>query len=250
MIALYKPAGKTPLEMIELLRKHAPEYTSARLGYAGRLDPMADGLLLILEGEENLKRKDFELLQKEYTVRVLFGIETDTYDIMGLITRSRIPENPIDLNSLALQYTGSFLQQYPPYSSPRVKGKPLFYWARENRLHEITIPEKMVQIFKIAVTEVQYIQAEEIVPDVIRRVSLVNGEFRQKEIIEKWNQWLLQNPKIVLPCATIHVACSSGTYMRSLAHAWGNDTGYGAIAYSITRTAIGDISSSAALHLE
>jgi len=41
---------------------------------------------------------------------------------------------------------GKHYQSYPPYSSRTVNGKPLYYWARQGKIHEITIPEKEIEI--------------------------------------------------------------------------------------------------------
>jgi len=51
--------------------------------YAGRLDPMAHGVLVLLVGEENKKREKYEKFVKEYLFQCIFGVATDTYDILG-----------------------------------------------------------------------------------------------------------------------------------------------------------------------
>ena len=65
VLSIYKPLGKTPLEIIKEVKKQYPEYADESIGYAGRLDPMAEGILLLLISEENLKRKKYEKLPKE-----------------------------------------------------------------------------------------------------------------------------------------------------------------------------------------
>ena len=60
VLNLYKPQGVTPLELIDRFRQKHPEYKDEKLGYAGRLDPMAEGILLVLVGDENKKRKTYE----------------------------------------------------------------------------------------------------------------------------------------------------------------------------------------------
>ena len=64
ILHLYKPIGVTPFQLIQQFRIEHPEYQDIKLGYAGRLDPMADGLLLVLVGEENKKRKQYEEMLK------------------------------------------------------------------------------------------------------------------------------------------------------------------------------------------
>ena len=54
-VLLYKELGQTPLECILEYKKNTGE--ERPMTYAGRLDPMAQGLLLCLVGEE-CKNKD------------------------------------------------------------------------------------------------------------------------------------------------------------------------------------------------
>ena len=60
VLLLKKKVGETPLEIISEFKKNNLEYQNQKLGYAGRLDPMAEGLLLVLIGEECKKRKEYE----------------------------------------------------------------------------------------------------------------------------------------------------------------------------------------------
>jgi len=57
--------------------------------YAGRLDPLAEGLLLVLTGEECKNKEKYLGLDKEYEVDVLFGFATDTYDILGKVLSAK-----------------------------------------------------------------------------------------------------------------------------------------------------------------
>ena len=52
ILKLYKNRGETPLECINRFKKENPEYQKEKMTYAGRLDPLAEGLLLVLVGEE------------------------------------------------------------------------------------------------------------------------------------------------------------------------------------------------------
>src|SRR5688572_10305491 len=129
MIKAYKPVGMTPLELLQSIKAEGA-------AYAGRLDPMAEGLMIYLDTiEEKQKRKDYEKLSKVYEFDVLLGIQTDSYDILGIPKLSHSgTQLPIKL--------GEQIQKYPPYSYSRIAGKPLFWWARNNKLNEIEIPSK------------------------------------------------------------------------------------------------------------
>ena len=57
VIVLNKKEGETPLEAAESFRYLHKAYKDIKMTYAGRLDPIASGLLLILAGEE-IKNKE------------------------------------------------------------------------------------------------------------------------------------------------------------------------------------------------
>ena len=97
IITLHKEQGETPLECIERWRAEHKEYLGIALSYLGRLDPMAEGVLLVAVGEENKNREAYLGLDKEYEFEVLFGFETDTYDLLGVVVRqgsSKLFESP------------------------------------------------------------------------------------------------------------------------------------------------------------
>ncbi|MBU2330236.1 hypothetical protein KKG57_02105, partial [Patescibacteria group bacterium] len=82
-VVLEKPVGQTPLEALRLFQERSPIYKDVPLSYAGRLDPMASGKLLVLIGEECKKQKKYHGLDKEYVIEVLLDIGTDTGDVLG-----------------------------------------------------------------------------------------------------------------------------------------------------------------------
>jgi tRNA pseudouridine55 synthase len=251
VLELYKPIGVTPLELIKKFQKENPEYQKTKLAYAGRLDPMAEGLLLVLVGEECKKRKEYEQLPKTYEFEVLLGICTDTFDLMGKIIKVSkiIPQGYLldqngdlikeKINELITAYKGELLQKYPPYSSPRINGKPLFWWARENRLNEIKIPTKQITIFNFKFSKTSEISSQKLLEAVHKRVEKVKGEFRQKEILEIWDK-KLKDKNIKFLVLSFKITCSSGTYIRSIANSIGKKLTSGALAFSIKRTQIGE----------
>ncbi|PIP75093.1 MAG: hypothetical protein COX78_04335 [Candidatus Levybacteria bacterium CG_4_10_14_0_2_um_filter_35_8] len=243
VIVLNKPIGKTPLQTIEEYRLVHPELTCVKLAYAGRLDPMAEGLLLVLVGEECKKKKDYENLSKIYEFEVLFGISTDTFDVMGKITK--INPQPVEISAEEIhkvikKYKGEILQEYPPYSSLRVNGKPLFWWARENRLDEIKIPSKRIMIYDLSRLnrDSKLISSRELLETVHERIEKVKGDFRQKEILQIWDK-KLKDKNLKFSVLSFKIICSSGTYVRSIANSIGEDLKVGAIAFAIKRSRIG-----------
>jgi len=87
-ITLEKAVGETPLGCLERWRAAHPEYSRTRLTYAGRLDPMASGTLLILIGDECTRQTEYHALDKHYEFSVLFGLTSDSLDILGRLSPS------------------------------------------------------------------------------------------------------------------------------------------------------------------
>jgi len=83
-----KKTGQTPLECINELKKADLKLAHLPITYAGRLDPLAEGVIIILIGDECLKKDEYLKLPKEYEVDILFGFATDTYDVMGKVKAS------------------------------------------------------------------------------------------------------------------------------------------------------------------
>lgn len=238
-----KPVSLTPLEVINYVKKKY-NITHLKIGYAGRLDPMAQGLLILLIDPETKNRSFYQNLNKTYIFEVLFGVSTDTYDSLGILTKSA--ETPIykDINTILTEkiqkYIGKMSQIYPPYSSKRVDGKALFQWAKEDRLLEIVIPRREIEIYSINIMKIYMMNREIMYNYIIQNISNVNGDFRQNEISKSWNNYFKSKKDQTFTIAKIKVKCSSGTYVRSLANDIGNSIGCGAIALKIKRTEVGN----------
>lgn len=243
-VIIHKNIGETPLEAMERFRakeiaKGKSELLNVPMTYAGRLDPMAEGQLLILIGEECKKKDEYLGLDKEYEVEVLFGVTTDTYDALGLVTDCNTVEM-IDLSRVKdlRTFVGKFNQPYPPYSSKTVDGVQLHQLSRSGDLPE-EMPTKEVEIYSIDKISEKRIPVSELMEMIEGRISKVNGDFRQEEITNKWKEFIGQlESGHEFSVIKIKVLCSSGTYMRSLAHHMGKLLGCGAIALSINRTKI------------
>ncbi|MDD5357518.1 MAG: hypothetical protein PHS53_05265 [Candidatus Pacebacteria bacterium] len=242
MIVFWKRRGETPLEALERLRKERPEFSGEKMTYAGRLDPLAEGVLIVLVGEECKEKEKYLGLPKEYEVDVLIGIETDTYDLLGKVTK--VGEGTVDENfeKLLKIFVGKHTQSYPPFSSKTVGGKPLFALAKSGELDEIEIPTKEIEIYSIKLLEKYEISVGNFLLKISDDISRVKGDFRQKEILELWQKTLSKLPDQNFPVIKIRVSCSSGTYMRSLAQKLGRKLGTGALALNIVRTKVGEYS--------
>ena len=247
IIILNKKEGETPLEALESFRRKNNEYKNVPMTYAGRLDPMASGVLLVLTGEECKKKEKYLALSKEYKFQILFGFTTDTYDILGKIVNSTILTNSrIDLERKIIEnlkyFTGKFVQEYPAYSSKTVGGKPLFAYAR--RGEKVESPEREVWVKSLKFFRIKRMSSEFLLKNIQRRIAKVQGDFRQQEILKIWKKELGQskNKSSKFYLADFEIKCGSGTYVRGIADSLGKKINYPALAYRIKRTKIGKYS--------
>ena len=240
VVAIWKKIGQTPLETIIEFREKNEEYRVEKISYAGRLDPMAEGVLLLLVGEENKKREKYEGLKKSYEVEILFGLETDTYDKLGMVREIDTQVIREEVERSLQSFVGKINQKFPPYSSKPVNGKPLYWWAREGRLGEIEIPSHEVEIFAISSLGWKKVRAKDLAEQAIKDVLLVQGDFRQEAIINSWKK--IGEEDKAYDVVNLSIECSGGTYMRQLAHDLGEEAGSGAMCLSIKRISVGDFS--------
>lgn len=239
---IYKKIGETPLQAIERFKVLYPKYKNEKISYAGRLDPMAEGVLLLVIGEENKNKDRYLNLEKEYTFDVLFGFETDTYDILGKVTTTSNKKVKRENIELKLEnFIGELEQKYPPFSSKRVEGKALFQWMREGRINEIEIPTHKVNILEIKLIEIRKISKEDLKVNIFSKIKLVKDhDFRQDEIIKIWENILKENKEYNLTIATVKVRCSSGTYVRGIVHELGRRLGVPSTTFHILRECVGE----------
>lgn len=236
-IPVYKYEGETPLACIKRIQQSFPYYEDLPMTYAGRLDPMADGLLILLAGEECKNKESYLDLDKTYIVDIAFGINTDTHDALGSVTASQETAIKPDVLTYAVKnFIGKQDQLYPDYSSKTVHGKPLFYYARNGLLDTIERPSHTVNIYTINIINKNTLPFTLLQNNAIKRIGSIEGDFRQQEILQSWQTVNLENVLLV----RIEVQASRGTYMRQLACDIGKNIGCPAIAWRIYRSKIGN----------
>lgn len=240
---IYKNRAETSLEALQRFRQRENIAASMPLTYAGTLDPMAEGLLLILIGDECKKKSVYTKLDKTYEVEILFGVSTDTGDLLGLIsnmTESSSPE-PIVTQELLDVFVGKKTKSYHPFSHKKVSGKPLFQHAKDGSLGEIEMPTKEIEIGNIELFGPREIAAERLEKEVLEDIARVRGDFRQNEIITSWQAFFKKAPE-KFHLLKIVVTCSSGTYIRSLTEEIGEELKAPTLTYTLKRTRIGEYS--------
>lgn len=237
---IFKPLGKTALEMIELLKEKYPEYSNQKISYAGRLDPLASGVLILLIGEkENKARREREKSDKEYSFTMVFGIKTDSFDVCGLpIVNTNIPSIE-DVKNVIPEFIGNIKQKIPIYSAYRVRGKPMYVLAAQGKLKDSDVPTIDREIFSIDILDHKTITGEELFNEIKNRLDLITrGDFRQTKILEMYSKILNKNNCFLIVNAKAHV--SSGTYIRSLCNDIGEALNANCVSLEIQRTRSGE----------
>ncbi len=188
LLLVNKPKNMTSFDVIAVLRK---KLNMKKIGHSGTLDPMAEGVLLVLLGKATKILPYLENTDKEYVASFVLGKSTKTEDIWGEIIEERKITPISDLTSLCQSFIGKQKQLPPMVSSIKINGKKLYEYARENI--EIERPLRDIEIYDIQ----------------------------------------------VLDDHTIKVACSSGTYIRSLIRDIAEKSGNLGCMSSLTRTKVG-----------
>ena len=266
MKLIYKTIGETPLEALENLRQNEPDLKEETLSYIGRLDPMAEGEMIVLVGkEENQKRDEYLNFDKEYVAEFLVGFSTDTGDLLGVVQKSSADKTAAANNkdetfqknllekiaALPEKLSKITEQKFPWFSSKHVFGRALFDWFKAGQQEEIERPSKQIKIYSaelINATEnllFRKITASELQNYLTKNISKVKGDFRQSEILEKW-QGILQTvdfptaefPISEFPIFTLKLKVSTGTYIRGLTEEIEKVIGSPVVLFSLKRSKI------------
>lgn len=250
-VTLSKRVGETPLQALEAWKKKHPAYADVPASYAGRLDPMASGKLLVLLGDECKRQTEYTALDKEYEIEVLLDVGSDTGDILGLVDAASTETvvSKAALQNVLQKELGTHVRTYPIYSSKTVSGKPLFLYALENSLDTIHIPTHEETIYGIHLLKITTLSTSELKERVLSLLALaptsnepsklLGADFRITPVRASWEPLLHQYPERSYTVLRLRVRCASGSYMRSLTGRIGESLATKALALSIHRTKIG-----------
>jgi len=207
-----KPAGMTSHDVVARVRRAA---RTRRVGHAGTLDPFATGVLVVCLGRATRLMQYLVGLDKEYLATVRLGVATDTQDLTGIpITRLQSSKE-LSLESVQQvlsEFTGPQLQVPPMFSAKKVDGERLYRAARAGR--EVERTPVSITVYGIETSEMGEMNAD-----------------GTRDFI-------------------MYVRCSTGTYVRTLAHDIGSRLGVGAHLAALRRRAVGRFQIENALTLD
>jgi tRNA pseudouridine55 synthase len=196
IIPLYKPKGMTSHDCVFKLRKILK---MKRIGHTGTLDPDVTGVLPICIGKATKVAEYITDAGKTYEGEVTLGFSTTTEDASGEVVETRKVDRVIsksEIIEMLHTFTGTIRQTPPMFSAVKVNGKRLYEYARQGI--EIERPTRLVTIYSI-----------ELLDDILNNGETASFRFR--------------------------VACSKGTYIRTLAVMIGDALGFPAHMSELSR---------------
>lgn len=196
ILVIDKPKGLSSAQCVARIKRLGQK----KIGHGGTLDPMATGVLLVLLGQATkLSPYLLEGGAKTYDGTLRLGITTDTWDIEGQI----VAESPIhaeDASGKALEEAA----RADVAAWTRITEQPVPPYSAAKHLGR--------PLYKLA-------RAGKDVPAKVKTIQISQAEL----------QW------VKLPDLRFRVTCSSGSYIRSLAHSLGMRLGCGATLTELTR---------------
>ncbi len=173
VLLINKPLTWTSFDVINrfrfFLRKQLG-IQKIKVGHAGTLDPLADGLLIVCTGRFTKRIDEFQGQEKEYTGTFCLGATTPSFDLEHEIDReyetAHITEAMI--YEAARQYTGDIMQIPPQFSAIKVDGKRAYKSARKEK--EVKLDARPVNIREFEITRIA-------LPYVDFRISCSKGTY-------------------------------------------------------------------------
>ncbi len=164
---VYKEKGYTSMDVCAKLRGILG---MRKIGHAGTLDPMAEGVLPVALGRATKDVDSFGDGKKVYRAKLLLGKTTDTQDMTGSVISEKSTEGlKTECVVQAIQsFVGTYEQLTPMYSARKVNGKKLYEYARKGI--EVERKKKTVHIYELTINELR-------LPSVSFTVSCSKGTY-------------------------------------------------------------------------
>lgn len=150
VFAVYKSKGITSHDVVARLRRAAGR--GVKVGHAGTLDPLAEGVLVVGVGREATKRLGSEVRkEKEYEAIIRLGYTSTTDDEEGEKSeqKTNMPPTQEQVVNSVKRFMGHISQRPPLYSAIKVSGKEAYKYARSGR--SVILKERTVDIMELEI---------------------------------------------------------------------------------------------------
>lgn len=154
-INLDKPTGVTSAQAVGCVKRFLREMTGekVKLGHAGTLDPLAQGVLPLAVGEATKTVPYVMADEKGYDFTIRWGQGTDTLDAEGkVIVESDIRPEPSAIEAVLAQFIGKIQQMPPAFSALKVDGKRAYDLARAGK--EVTLQAREIEILSLELVSI------------------------------------------------------------------------------------------------
>ncbi len=238
IIPIYKPLGASS----HALAKRVGEVVGEKATHTGTLDPMAEGVLVVLTGTNRLQKGTLSLGPKEYSFSFCVGIATDTGDVLGIVTKTvsnmySIPQVVNAITQFLPTCVGTQKQVQPLFSAQRVQGTSAFTLAASALPFTPKVNEITISSLEMVGSEI--VPVNTFLDTAATARTTVIGNFRQEKIAKDWlalkTHLAKQNITELLLCHCSVVA-SKRTYVRALVETIGNALGLPTVTTAICRT--------------
>lgn len=141
-----------------------------KVGHAGTLDPLADGLLIVCTGRFTKRIEEFQGQEKEYTGTFRLGATTPSFDLEHEPDQTFETDHitPEMIRQAAAGLTGDIMQVPPVFSAIKIGGKRAYKFARKDKDPELSA--RPVNIREFEITRIQ-------MPEVDFRISCSKGTY-------------------------------------------------------------------------
>ncbi len=132
---IYKPRGISSFFVLKKIKK---KFKFSKIGHAGTLDPLAEGILPVAVGKTTKLISFINKHSKEYEFEIKWGEQTSTDDSEGeIIKRSKkIPEDK-EIKQILKNTIGIFLQTPPKASAVKIDGERAYKLFRKKINFEV-----------------------------------------------------------------------------------------------------------------
>lgn len=142
---IYKPKGPTSHDIVYKLRKITG---IKKVGHAGTLDPLAEGVLVVgITREGTRQMSDLVKKEKEYVATIKLGESSTTDDEEGEKTPGERQQevDQSEIEQVLKTFIGEVKQIPPQYSAVKVKGKKAYDVARKGGALELKARDVLIK---------------------------------------------------------------------------------------------------------
>lgn len=173
VILINKPLSWTSFDVVKKVRnilRSNYKVKKIKVGHAGTLDPLADGLLILCTGKWTKKIEEFQNQEKEYTGTFVLGATTPSYDLeteidqifdLGNLSKEKIESN-------TNLFIGDIEQLPPIYSAIKKDGVRLYEYARKGV--EVEVKKRKVHVSSFEISRIE-------LPEVDFKISCSKGTY-------------------------------------------------------------------------